>query len=65
MDECKPLEEGTRVLFLTEGVLLRQLAADPALSEFNVLIIDEAHERQEFTLVPISAQLELTLPLSA
>ena len=38
-------EAGTKVLFLTEGVLLRQLAADPALTAFDVVIVDEAHER--------------------
>jgi len=35
----------TRVLFMTEGVLLRQLCADPDLREFDVVIVDEAHER--------------------
>uniref|UniRef100_A0A7S0IG38 P-loop containing nucleoside triphosphate hydrolase protein n=1 Tax=Micromonas pusilla TaxID=38833 RepID=A0A7S0IG38_MICPS len=35
----------TRVLFMTEGVLLRQLRADPDLREFDVVVIDEAHER--------------------
>jgi len=35
----------TRVLFMTEGVLLRQLCADPDLHEFDVVVIDEAHER--------------------
>lgn len=35
----------TRVLFLTEGVLLRQFARDPYLKEYNVIIIDEVHER--------------------
>ncbi|KAK3234500.1 hypothetical protein CYMTET_55256 [Cymbomonas tetramitiformis] len=35
----------SKVIFLTEGVLLRKMAADPALSEFDVVIIDEVHER--------------------
>ncbi|KAJ3324092.1 DEAH (Asp-Glu-Ala-His) box polypeptide 34 [Boothiomyces sp. JEL0866] len=35
----------TRVLFLTEGVLLRQFALDPYLKDYNVIIIDEVHER--------------------
>ncbi|XP_074666139.1 putative ATP-dependent RNA helicase DHX34 isoform X4 [Strix aluco] len=35
----------TRVLFLTEGVLLRQAQRDPALPGYRVLIADEVHER--------------------
>ena len=33
--------EHTRILFLTEGVLLRQLSGDPLLSQYDVLIVDE------------------------
>ncbi|KAI9091260.1 P-loop containing nucleoside triphosphate hydrolase protein [Phlyctochytrium arcticum] len=35
----------TKILFLTEGVLLRQFAGDPELSMYNVIIVDEVHER--------------------
>ncbi|MEZ4440790.1 MAG: ATP-dependent helicase HrpB [Polyangiaceae bacterium] len=35
----------TRVRFVTEGVLTRLLAADPALSAFDTVILDEVHER--------------------
>ncbi|KAI9315979.1 P-loop containing nucleoside triphosphate hydrolase protein [Dichotomocladium elegans] len=35
----------TRILFLTEGLLLRQYAADPMLSMYDVIIVDEVHER--------------------
>jgi HrpA-like RNA helicase len=35
----------TKLLFLTEGVLLRQFAADPLLRIYNIIIIDEVHER--------------------
>ena len=37
--------ERTRVLFLTEGLLLRQIASDPSLSGYDVLVLDEVHER--------------------
>ena len=35
----------TRLWFLTEGVLGRQLAADPFLEKIGVLVLDEFHER--------------------
>lgn len=35
----------TRLLFLTEGLLLRQAQRDPALPGYHVLIADEVHER--------------------
>ena len=37
--------ERTKILFLTEGLLLRQLSADPLLEQYSVIIIDEVHER--------------------
>ncbi|NXY83494.1 DHX34 helicase, partial [Alcedo cyanopectus] len=35
----------TRILFLTEGLLLRQAQRDPALPGYRVLVADEVHER--------------------
>ncbi|KAJ1978627.1 putative ATP-dependent RNA helicase DHR1 [Dimargaris xerosporica] len=35
----------TAVKFMTDGVLLRELAQDLLLSKYSVIIIDEAHER--------------------
>lgn len=35
----------TKVLFLTEGVLLREYVSDSLLSAYNVIIVDEVHER--------------------
>ena len=35
----------TSMNFMTDGVLLRELAPDFVLSKYSVLIIDEAHER--------------------
>ncbi|XP_062491981.1 probable ATP-dependent RNA helicase DHX34 [Pezoporus occidentalis] len=35
----------TRLLFLTEGLLLRQAQRDPALRGYGVLLADEVHER--------------------
>ena len=35
----------TRITFVTDGVLLRQAVATPALSQYDALVLDEAHER--------------------
>lgn len=35
----------TRIKFMTDGVLLRELAGDFLLRKYSVIIIDEAHER--------------------
>ena len=35
----------TRILFVTEGVMLRHLLDDPTLSKVSCLVIDEFHER--------------------
>lgn len=35
----------TQLLFVTEGVLLRQLQGDPLLGRYGVVIVDEVHER--------------------
>lgn len=41
----KTKTSATRMLFLTEGVLLRQMVDDPSLQRYNVIILDEVHER--------------------
>ncbi|XP_056139933.1 probable ATP-dependent RNA helicase DHX34 [Lampris incognitus] len=35
----------TKLLFLTEGLLLRQIQQDGALAQYQALIVDEVHER--------------------
>ena len=39
------VSSSTSIKFMTDGVLLRELASDFLLSKYSVLIIDEAHER--------------------
>lgn len=39
------LSSQTRVKFMTEGILLRELHSDKELSRYEVVIVDEAHER--------------------
>jgi pre-mRNA-splicing factor ATP-dependent RNA helicase DHX16 len=37
--------EKTRIQYLTDGTLLRMFLTDPSLAKYDVLILDEAHER--------------------
>ncbi|KZS90456.1 P-loop containing nucleoside triphosphate hydrolase protein [Sistotremastrum niveocremeum HHB9708] len=43
----------TSIKFMTDGVLLRELAADFLLNKYSVVIVDEAHERSMNTDVLI------------
>ena len=41
----KKKTSATRVIFLTEGLLLRQVSGDASLSAYDVIVLDEVHER--------------------
>lgn len=43
----------TSIKFMTDGVLLRELARDFLLTKYSVVIVDEAHERSVNTDVLI------------
>ena len=45
----------TKLIFMTDGILLMQIINDPKISEYDAIIIDEAHER--------SVQIDLLLSL--
>lgn len=42
-DDCT--SKDTAVKYMTDGCLLREILADPCLSQYSVVILDEAHER--------------------
>jgi HrpA-like RNA helicase len=35
----------TRIKYLTDGMLVREMMKDPSLSCYNIVVVDEAHER--------------------
>ncbi len=37
--------EKTRIKIMTDGILLQEMKADPLLSRYSVIMVDEAHER--------------------
>ncbi|EYC22446.1 hypothetical protein Y032_0017g3356 [Ancylostoma ceylanicum] len=37
--------ESTQIVYLTDGILLREAIHDPLLKAYNTIIVDEAHER--------------------
>lgn len=47
--------EKTRIKYLTDGMLMRELMTDPSLEAYSVIMIDEAHERT------ISSDLALSI----
>ncbi|NWZ91917.1 DHX40 helicase, partial [Nesospiza acunhae] len=42
-DDCTC--EDTAIRYMTDGCLLRHILADPLLSKYSIIILDEAHER--------------------
>lgn len=51
----KPKSEKTKLLYSTDGSVVAQLINDPALKEYDIVIVDEAHKR--------SVQIDLLLLL--
>lgn len=49
----------TRILFVTEGILLRQMLADPLLTDVSAILFDEFHERHLFGDLTLAQALEL------
>jgi ATP-dependent helicase HrpB len=49
----------TRILFVTEGILLRQMLANPRLEGVSAIIFDEFHERHLFSDISLARALDL------
>lgn len=41
--------EKTKINFMTDGILLRELLWDPLLRRYSVIMLDEIHERTIYT----------------
>ena len=55
-DRTRP---STRIVYVTEGLLLRQMLGDPALRRVSTLVFDEFHERHLFSDVTLAMALQL------
>lgn len=42
-------KEKTRIRYMTDGMLFREILIDPLLTRYSVVMIDEAHERSLYT----------------
>jgi ATP-dependent helicase HrpB len=53
------VSEATRIRFVTEGILLRQMSFDPALRGISALVFDEFHERHLYGDISLARALQL------
>ena len=44
-DFADQVSDVTRLVLMTDGLLLAELASDPLLRRYDTIIVDEAHER--------------------
>ena len=51
--------EGTRIRFVTEGILLRQMSFDPGLRGVSALVFDEFHERHLYGDISLARALQI------
>lgn len=53
------VSERTRIRFVTEGVLLRQMSFDPTLRGIDVVVFDEFHERHLYGDISLARALQI------
>src|SRR5207302_4535841 len=53
------VSDKTKIRFVTEGVLLRQLMQDPPLNNVSAIIFDEFHERHLYGDITLARALDL------
>jgi ATP-dependent helicase HrpB len=53
------VSERTRIRFVTEGILLRQMSFDPALPGISALVFDEFHERHLYGDISLARALQV------
>ncbi|XP_034933908.1 probable ATP-dependent RNA helicase DHX35 [Chelonus insularis] len=46
-DDCT--DDNTKIKYMTEGILLREMMRDPLLTKYCIIILDEVHERTLLT----------------
>lgn len=51
--------KSTRILFITEGILLRQMLTDPELRKISTIVFDEFHERHLYGDISLARALDL------
>lgn len=70
-DDCRSPTD-TRIVYMTDGMLVRETMMDPLLSKYCVIMVDEAHERSVHTDVLLgllkkimSVRMDLRLVISS
>jgi ATP-dependent helicase HrpB len=53
------VSEATRIRFVTEGILLRQMSFDPLLRGVSALVFDEFHERHLYSDISLARALQI------
>lgn len=53
------VSEATRIRFVTEGILLRQMSFDPSLRGISAIVFDEFHERHLYGDISLARALQI------